>query len=79
MKAAKVTLLYSNEYWSIHEWFHNTRPPYGFLDILQFNRLYKQAYPRMSREERRRVEEWVDEMIVNVENPRLAKKIFGVV
>jgi hypothetical protein len=79
MNAAKVTPLYSREYQEINQWFHSTCPPYGFHDIFLFNKLYKQAYPRLSKEEKRRVEECVDKLIAGVESPRLAKRIFGVV
>ena len=79
MNTAKITPLYSSDYQTIQQWFHDTRPPYGFQDIYQFNRLYRQAYPGLSREERRRVEDLIDKMIGDVETPKLAKNIFGVV
>jgi hypothetical protein len=79
MSAAQAIPAYSSEYQAINQWFHSTQPPYGFHDIYQFNNLYRQAYPRLSREERLRVEECVDRLIEGAETPKLAKRIFGVV
>jgi hypothetical protein len=79
MNAAKVSRLYSDEFQAINQWFHSTRPPYSFHDIIKFNTLYRYAYPVLSREEKRRVEEFVDKLIEGVESPALTRKIFGVV
>jgi len=79
MNTARVSQLYSDEFQAINEWFHDTHPPYCFHDIFAFNALYRNAYPILSREEKRRIEEFVDIMIERVEHPRLAAKIFGVV
>ena len=79
MQVDAVRKLHTNEFYAIHMWFHATPPPYGFHDILKFNALYRKAYPVLSREEKRRVEEWVDRIIENVETPKLVKRIFGVV
>jgi len=79
MKLENVRKLHCDEFHSICAWFNTTIPPYGIHDILQFNALYKQAYPLLSREEKRRIEELIDRMIDNLETPKLAKKIFGVV
>jgi hypothetical protein len=79
MNIARVSQLYSDEFQAINQWFHSTHPPYCFHDIHTFNTLYKHAYPALSREEKRRVEEFVDKLIEGVESPNLAPKIFGVV
>ena len=79
MNTAKVSQLYSDEFQEINRWFHTTPPPYGSRDIFRFNALYRQAYPILSREEKRRVEEFVDVMIERVESRHLVDKIFGVV
>jgi len=79
MNTAKVSQLYSDEFHAINTWFHDTRPPYCFNDIFVFNALYRRAYPALNREEKRRVEEFVDIMIEQVEYPKLATQIFGVV
>ena len=80
MKAeTTVRKLHTDEFHAIFTWFRTTPPPYGIHDILKFNALYRQAYPLLSQEEKRRVEELVDRMIENVETPKLARKIYGVV
>ena len=79
MKARTVHKLYSDETQEIFAWYRNTPQPYGLQDIIRFNALYGRAYAVMSREEKQRVELLVDKIIKNVEYPKLAKKIFGVV
>jgi hypothetical protein len=79
MNTARVSQLYSDEFQQINRWFHTVRPPYHLQEVIAFNALYRYAYPRLSREEKRRVEEFVDHMIERVEPPELAKRIFGVV
>jgi hypothetical protein len=79
MQVATVRKFQSDEFRAIYEWFRTTPPPYCLHDILNFNYLYKQAYPVLSREEKRRIEEFVDSMIDNVECPKLVKCIYGVV
>lgn len=79
MSNAKVSQLYSVEYQEIKKWFHDNHPPYVLQDILKFNSIYKEAYPSLTREEKRRVEEFVDKLIEGVASDKLVTKIFGVV
>ncbi len=77
--APEAILRYSHDFQAINQWFQAHLPPYNFQDILQFNSLYRRAYPSLSRDEKRRVEEFVDAMIEGVEERGLVSKIFGVV
>lgn len=80
MRTARiVSQLHSDDFHAINQWFQANRPPYGLHDIFRFNALYRQAYPALSREEKRRIEEFVDMMIAGVADRRLIPKIFGVV
>jgi hypothetical protein len=79
MQTAEITRLYSKEFQELQLSFHSMRPPYGLCDILAFNRTYQRIYGKLSREERRRAEEFVDALIRGVANEEWASKIFGVV
>ena len=79
MRTSNVIPLYSDEFQKINQWFQASQPPYNFHDIFMFNSLYRRAYPVLSHEEKRRIEEFVDAMIEGVEEQKLVPKIFGVV
>lgn len=80
MTIASITKGYSTHYQEIDHWFHGIQAPYRLKDILAFNAIYRRAYSRLNREEKRRVEEEiVDALIDGVEAPKLKAKIFGVV
>lgn len=76
---ATVTTLHSPEFTELQSLFHGMAAPYGAEHITQFNRLYKDIYGRLSSAERRRAEEFVDELIAGVEREELVPRIFGVV
>jgi len=78
-RPSNILRLYSDGFQEISQWFQASRPPYTIQDIIRFNALYKRGYPVLSREEKRRVEEWVDTLIEGVEDRTLIPKIFGVV
>ncbi len=79
MCASKAIQPYSVDFQGISEWFEASHPPYDFQDIYRFNSLYRRAYPVLSREEKRRIEEFVDAIIEGVEERKLVPEIFGVV
>jgi len=79
MNSAIVIPIHSPELSEIKHFFHVHKPPYRMEHIFQFNRLYRSVYFRLSREERRRSEEFVDKLIDELEDRRLASMIFGVV
>jgi hypothetical protein len=79
MNTARVSQLYSDEFQQINRWFHTVQAPYHLQEVIEFNALYRCAYPVLSREEKRRIEEFVDVMIEGVDPPELSKRIFGVV
>ncbi len=60
-------------------YFSNIKPPYTLNDIRDFNRLYRQLYPVLNRDEKIRAEKWVDRLIDNVERKEWASRIYGVV
>jgi hypothetical protein len=79
MHAPNVIPLYSDGFKKINQWFQTSQPPYNVQDILRFNSLYRLAYPVLSNEEKRRIEEFVDLIIKGVGERKLIPKIFGVV
>lgn len=79
MQTAEITHLYSREFHELQLSFQRMQPPYGLHDILAFNRIYQRIYGRLTREEKRRAEEFVDALIGGVANEEWASRIFGVV
>jgi hypothetical protein len=79
MNTAEIIPIHSQEFSAVRHFFHVHQPPYRLEHVLHFNRLYKQVYFRLSKEEKRRSEELVDQLIDKLEDRRLASKIFGVV
>jgi hypothetical protein len=64
----------------IEQCFLRAQAPYQLKDILAFNAIYRRSYSRLTRWEKRRVEnEFVEALIHGVEAPKLKSKIFGVV
>ncbi|MFN5746356.1 MAG: hypothetical protein ACK443_09765 [Methylococcaceae bacterium] len=55
------------------------QPPYTEYDIRAFNAIYRNTYPSLSPDERRRAETLVDLMIDGVQRRELAPLIYGVV
>ncbi|MDD5037508.1 MAG: hypothetical protein PHE55_22500 [Methylococcaceae bacterium] len=53
--------------------------PYSESDIVRFNLLYQRIYRQLSRDEKRRAEEFVDILIAGVEKKAWSAKIYGVV
>lgn len=79
MKAGNVTILYSDEYHQIRNFFKSIHPPYTLEHIAGFNTIYRRIYPTLNRDEKRRTEEFVDVLIDKLERKEWAAKIFGVV
>lgn len=79
MRTAKIIPIHSPEFTDLHRLFHSFERPYGLQDILHFNRAYQPIYRRLSPEEKRRAEEFVDALIEGVERRELKARIFGVV
>jgi hypothetical protein len=79
MNTAEVVPLFSQAFQDVWSYIADIRAPYTLQDIRGFNAAYKQAYPSLSREEKRRIEAFVDTMIERVAEKEWAGKIFGVV
>lgn len=76
---SNVTPIHSANFTELQALFATLQPPYGASDIRRFNQIYKRIYGDLSSLERRRAEEFVDDLIAGVERRELAPKIFGVV
>lgn len=79
MPKTKIIPLFSPEFLDLQMLFNELQAPYGLADILRFNSAYRPIYGRLSPEEKRRAEEFVDALVAGVEKKQLAPKIFGVV
>jgi hypothetical protein len=79
MRATNISSLYSENFDELRRYFQSIRPPYSLVDIRQFNMIYRNIYPVLSREEKRRAEDFVDALIDGLEKKEFASKIFGVV
>ncbi|QXP85124.1 hypothetical protein ABZN20_14395 [Methylococcus sp. ANG] len=79
MNTVQAIPLFSQAFQDISSYIASIRAPYTLQDIQGFNTAYKRAYPSLSREEKRRIEAFVDTMIERVAQKELASKIFGVV
>ena len=79
MPTADVIPIYSKNFDELRKYFYGLTPPYTLDDIRGFNAIYGAIYPLLVREERRRAETFVDELIAGVEKKEWACKIFGVV
>jgi hypothetical protein len=79
MLKTRALPVYSPEFIELRDIFCKFEPPYGLNEIFQFNQAYERVYWRLRREEKRRAEILVDELIDGLKAPNLACKIFGVV
>jgi len=79
MNAVNISPIHSPAIQEINELFKSLNKPCGQGEINRFNVAYQRVYPQLSRLEKRRAEELVDELINNLEHRRLASKIYGVV
>ncbi len=79
MPSADVIPFYSQKFSELKQYFYGLKPPYTLEDIRGFNAIYGDMYSILAREERRRAEAFVDELIAGVEKKEWACKIFGVV
>jgi hypothetical protein len=79
MNVAPITPIHSASIQELNELFNNLQKPYGRGEIVRFNLAYQKLYPNLSRHEKRRAEALVDALLVNLEDERLASKIYGVV
>lgn len=70
---------YSSEYQELSRLFFSITPPLTRQDVHAFNRLYRKIYPSLPAHEKHKAEHLVDQAIASVENPELAKLIYGVV
>ncbi|UZR27696.1 hypothetical protein [Methylococcus mesophilus] len=76
---APVVHLFSPAFLDVSSYIAGIKAPFTLKDIRGFNDAYKEAYPSLSREEKRRIEIFVDTMIEGVAEKKFASKIFGVV
>jgi hypothetical protein len=74
-----VVSLFSPAFQELWSYISGLQAPFSLHDIEGFNAIYKRNYSSLSREERHRVEEFVDTMIAQVARKEWAVKIFGVV
>lgn len=58
--------------------FLTLKPPYDDRDIRVFSAAYKSVHPRLTRKEVMIAERIVDMLILGLERPELASKIYGV-
>jgi hypothetical protein len=79
MQVTNISSLYSERFDELRLFFYSIRPPYTLAHISEFNAIYRNLYPVLSREEKHRAEEFVDSLIAGLERKEWAPKIFGVV
>ncbi len=79
MNTSPAVPLFSPTFQEMAGYIDRIKAPYTLQDIKGFNTLYKRAYASLNRNEKRRIEAFVDTMIDHVERPEFAEKIFGVV
>lgn len=77
--SSNIKPIHSANFAELQSLFFSLAPPYGANDIRRFNQVYKRIYGELNSLERRRAEEFVDDLIAGVERRELAPKIFGVV
>ena len=79
MSAQPISTLYSERFDELRSYFQSIQPPYTLQHIREFNAIYRRLYPVLTREEKRRAEDYVDALIEGLENKDWASRIFGVV
>ncbi len=79
MLAKNIVPIHSSEFIGLSTLFHSLERPYNLSDILKFNRTYQPIYGLLGKEEKRRAEEFVDNLVAGVESRELVPRIFGVV
>ncbi|HUL11113.1 MAG TPA: hypothetical protein VLU73_02950 [Methylococcaceae bacterium] len=79
MNASPLVPLFSPSFQELSHYIAGIEAPYTLHAIQGFNAIYKRVYALLSREETRRIEEFVDTMIDRVAQKEFAEKIFGVV
>jgi hypothetical protein len=79
MNAPNIAPLHSSSMQDLNCLFNSLQKPYGKGEIVRFNLAYQRLYPTLTRAERLRAEKLVDALLDNLEDERLAPKIFGVV
>lgn len=79
MNSSPLVPLFSPSFQEVSGYIASIQAPYTLPAIQGFNAVYKRVYASLSREEKRRVEEFVDSMIERVAEKTLAEQIFGVV
>jgi hypothetical protein len=77
--ASPVIPLFSPAFQEVSRYIASIQAPYTLEAIRGFNAIYKRGYVTLSREEKRRVEAFVDTMIEHVAQKEWAERIFGVV
>jgi len=79
MLAKNIIPIHSPEFVGLSTLFHSLERPYTLGDIIKFNRTYQPIYELLGKEEKRRAEEFVDNLVAGVESRELVSRIFGVV
>jgi len=79
MNSSPLVPLFSPAFQEVSRYIVSIKAPYTLQAIQGFNAIYKRVYASLSREEKRRIEEFVDTMIERVAEKDLAEKILGVV
>ncbi len=63
----------------LNDLFNSLQKPYALGEIVRFNPAYQRLYPQMSRTEKLCAEKLVDALLMDLEDKKLASKIYGVV
>lgn len=74
-----VTRIHSEGFEELLLYYQTLKKPYSESDIRAFNAIYRCVYQNLSREEKRRSEALVDLILADLDEPRLACLIYGVV
>jgi hypothetical protein len=74
-----VTSIFSPGFQELWNYISALHAPFSLEDIQGFNIIYARVYSSLTREERRRIEEFVDTMVDKVARKEWAARIYGVV
>jgi hypothetical protein len=81
MKQKSAILLRSVGIQELTDLFNDLSKPYGQGEgeVVRFNLAYQRIYPHLNSEEKLCAEKLVDTLLVNLENEKLASRVYGVV
>jgi len=79
MTTATITQLHTAAMQDLNRLYNDLQRPYGQGEIVRFNLAYQRLYPQLNPSEKQRAEKLVDSLLDNLEDDRLASKVYGVV